>query len=80
MKFREHKGGLEDSMATVVELKDRDELNWHIAKLLAPWDRIVLPTMIHAEAYGYDPRVDWVTWLITVDGYGVVGYTDGEPK
>jgi len=36
--------------------------------------------MIHAEAYGYDPRVDWVTWLITVDGYGVVGYTDGEPK
>jgi hypothetical protein len=80
MRFREHKGGLADSMATVVEVKDRDALNLLIAERLAQWGVLVLPSTIHSAWYCYDPRIQWDTWLITVDGYGVVGYTDGEPK
>lgn len=27
--------------------------------------------------YGYDPRIGWDTYIVTVEGFGVVGFTDG---
>jgi hypothetical protein len=40
MKFRQHEGGLEESMATVVELKNRDELTGNILGVAISWPTV----------------------------------------
>lgn len=32
---------------------------------------------VHVEPYGYDDRCGWDVHLVTIDGYGVYGMTDG---
>ncbi len=78
MLYRDHRGGLAESMETVVELKDRAALDAHIIKLLEPW-MVMTPDRIKARWYCNDPRIGWDTWMITVDGYGVMGFTNGDP-
>jgi hypothetical protein len=80
VRFREHKGNLGDSLATTVVLKDWDELVDYIAGLLEPWNFTVRPERVYAIAYGRDDRIGWDTYLITLDGYGVMGFTDGDPR
>ena len=79
MLYRDHRGGLAESMQTVVELKDRAALDQHIAGLLKPWGRVVTPDQIKSSWYCQDPRIGWDTWMITVDDYGVIGFTNGDP-
>jgi hypothetical protein len=86
VKFREHRGGLDESMKTLVELPDRAALVAHIKKLLAPFDwwQDIGPAL-HVEPYAWfdkdkpvwDERVKWHTYIVTLEGYGVVGFTDG---
>jgi hypothetical protein len=80
MLYRDHRGSLAESMETVVELKDRAALDAHIAALLKPWGKVVTQDQIHSTWYCLDPRINWDTWMITVDGYGVVGFTNGDPQ
>lgn len=85
MKFREHRGTLADSMQTQVELPDRAALLAHIAKLLEPFGYKFEPSWVHVEPYAWyeadkaywDKRVRWHTYIVTLDGYGVLGFTDG---
>jgi hypothetical protein len=87
LKFREHRSSLADSMATVVELKDRAALVNHVAGLLAPfnlgWDIKDIEACLTVESYGcngppiFDRRTGWHTYLVYLDGYGVLGFTDG---
>lgn len=78
MKFRQHRGGLDESMETVVELADRTALIAHCRALLAPWPTApeVTEQTLKVSAYGYDPRIQWDTHLVFLEGYGVMGYTD----
>ena len=80
MLYRDHRGGLAESMETVVELEDRAALDAHIATLLKPWGKIVTPDQIHSKWYCLDPRIGWDTWIITVKDYGVMGFTNGDPN
>ena len=67
MHFRSQRETLEDSMSGVV--------------ILAP----TLIALVHhlnvdvhdiaVKYYGYDPRIDWYTYIVTVDG-DAVGFTD----
>ncbi len=86
-RFREHRGGLADSMETMVELTTMEELKSHVKKLLWQFD---VPANnlrfddIQVKPYGChcwpDERIGWAeTWVVTMPGYGVLGFTDGEP-
>lgn len=79
MKFREHRGGLAESMATVVELKDKAALIEHCKKVMEAY---MLPAQAIAdltvEPYGgIDTRIGWDTHIVTIGCYGVLGFTDG---
>ena len=86
MRFREHRGGLEESLKTVVELADRAALVGHVRRLLEPFDfRGDIDAGLHIEPYAWfdkdkaiwDERVHWHTYIVTLENYGVVGFTDG---
>lgn len=70
MKYRQHKGGLSESMATVRDIA---------ATRQAMFDALGLDATasLDVKPYGYDSRIGWDTHIVTVEGYGVVGFTDG---
>ena len=74
---REHRGSLSDSMATVVPLSSHAELVALVAAQLAPFGVLVKPSAVHVKPYCYDARIGWDTYIVTIDGYGVWGMTDG---
>jgi hypothetical protein len=81
MKFREHRGGYDDSMATAVDVADRVALVAHIKGLLAPFKfRGDIDAGLLVSPYGWgeiDPRNGWHTHIVTLLDYGVLGFTDG---
>lgn len=67
-KFREHRGLLEDSMKTVVDLPaSTDALARHLG---------VEASRIEVKPYVYDDRINWDTHIVTMDGQAV-GFTNG---
>jgi hypothetical protein len=73
--FREHRGNLADSMATLMQLPDSfDALIDHMRKLAEPW-----PTMppITRDTV----RIEWrpSDFLVTLENYGVFGYIEHVP-
>ena len=79
MKFREHRGSLDDSMKTLVEVKDREELMAHLVRILEPWPTAppVTAETVKIEPYIYDYRLGWDSYIVTLKDYGVLGFTDG---
>jgi hypothetical protein len=78
MKFREHRGGLDESLRTCVEIADRPALVMYIRELLSRYYFVFQPDQLHVEPYANDARIGWPnTHVVTIDGYGVVGFTDG---
>lgn len=70
MQFREHRGGSTESMKTAEELPDRAALVAHCQKLLAPYSFTFEPSALKVQSYGKG------VYIVTIDGYGVVGFTD----
>ena len=79
MKLREHRGGLAESMATTIEIDaTAPALLAAMQPVVAPWGVYLTPDMIHLEPYGgIDERIGWDTYIVTIDGHGVYGFTDG---
>lgn len=78
IKFREHRGGLAESLDTTVTIEDRQDLIKHIQLLVKPWDIEVVPQSIHVQYYGNEQRAaGWNNMhIVTIDGHGVIGFTD----
>jgi hypothetical protein len=77
-RIREHRGSLAESMETVrVVNGSKEELFAVIQKSLEPFGREITPDMLTVTPYHYDHRIEWDTYLITIDGYGVWGMADG---
>ena len=76
MKVRQHRELLDDSMDTCTEIQPTKE---RLAKHIA--DRWGLKGLanrkVHVKKYSYDHRIGWDTYIVTVDGMGVFGFTDG---
>jgi len=74
MKFRPARELLEDAMKEVVELAPtRVALTAHLQK---QYDHYRIdPRRVEVKAYGFDSRIDWHTWLVTING-DAAGYTD----
>lgn len=80
VKYRDHRGGLAESMATQQEFKDRAGLVEYLRQDLAHYGIMVSDADVVIEPYAQDDRIDWDTWIVTVKGVGVVGFTDGNFK
>lgn len=77
-RYRDHRGSLIASMATVQEFDCKDALVEYLQEDL---DRFHCGkydcSAIKVENYGFDERIDWDTWIVSLDGYGVLGFTNG---
>jgi hypothetical protein len=80
MKYRQHRGSLADSMATVVEVEGRAGLIAQLRKELAPWATMdeFPDKAVHIDLYfGDDDRIGWKNvGIVTLDGYGVIGFVE----
>jgi hypothetical protein len=74
MKFREHRGGLSESLETQREIPATAEAAaLEASRVLG---RHVEPSEIRVQACGYDARIMWQTFLLFVEGDGPFGYCD----
>ena len=83
MKIREHRGLLSDSMETVREIEPNKEGIFNcIKESFKNWPTMsdIKENEIHIDRYGYDDRIGWDTYIVTIDGYGVFGFADGGIK
>lgn len=76
-KIREHRGSLSDAMETVFEVEDFAGLVEHMKRSLQPFGMIVVPEKVKVEQYAWDGRIGWDTYIVTLTGYGVWGFTNG---
>jgi len=78
MKVREHRGGLAEAMGTMVEIEPTmSALLQSMRESFKGWPINVTEENVHVEPYGFDDRIGWDTYIITIDGYGVYGFSDG---
>jgi hypothetical protein len=68
MKYREHRGGYKDSMATVLEIQPT--INALAVILKVP------PLAVVVKPLCFDSRNGWDTHMVAVEGCAV-GFTDG---
>ena len=76
--FRFHRGSLNEAMKTVVEVETLND----ILELqeIKEMENFGIKLNLKSEFYYYDERINWNTYIITSDGYGVIGFTNGELK
>lgn len=80
MKLREHRGSLAESIATSIEIPNTIEaVAEAIRNSIQSSDVEVTNDTVHVGWYAIDERMDPPeVWIVTVDGYGVYGFTDSE--
>lgn len=62
--YRDHRGSLDESMATCIEVKDWVELRAHLTKSWEPYALKIDEIKIHY--YCFDDRIKWETYLVKV--------------
>lgn len=78
--FREHRGSLEESILTMVLFRTKKGLISHCQELLRPFGMEVTDVLIKPYSSRPDKRVGWKrTFIVTVEGYGVIGFTNSDP-
>ena len=86
MKLRQHRGGFEESMQTTIEIEPTKEAILKSIKDLSliGFPEGVIKDQIHVDPYTFDaypssqdPRNGWNTHIVTIEGWGVYGFTDG---
>ena len=78
MKLRQHRGSLAESLATTVVIEaTKPALLVVVKSFLSSYGVDVTEEMLSVTPYGgVDKRTGWDTYIVTVDGYGVYGFTD----
>ncbi|MDB5037537.1 MAG: hypothetical protein JWQ35_1065 [Bacteriovoracaceae bacterium] len=79
---RQHRGSLNQSMKTVVEIEPTIEaLSKWISESMGEH---IDPAKIHVEPYGFgsdepafDTRIGWTTFTVSIDGFGLFGFSNG---
>lgn len=64
--YRPHRGSLADAMAEVVEIADIAALRAHVNAGLKKWNMEIGEGDLRLEPYGYDKRIDWNTYIVTM--------------
>lgn len=82
MKFRFHRGGLAESMATMVEIDATVEALVKLVNVDHPecYPELKLEDL-RMKSTGPDERIEWAdTWLVRFEGFGVIGMADRLPE
>lgn len=82
MKYRDHRGGLAESMETLQEFDTRADLITYLQKELATWGHKFEESAVKIEPYGdgKDDRIGWSNLhIVIVQGFGPVGFADIPP-
>lgn len=81
-RFREHRGHLEDSLATETTIESRAQLLAYANKILNPYGITVDDSMLRVMPYyGDEERTGWRDLhIVAIDGYGAFGFIEGEPR
>ena len=80
VRLREHRGTLSDSLATVIDIEPTHAaVTSHVRRILEPYGLIVAESAVGIAPYegSYGASFDENTHIVTVEGYGVFGFTDG---
>ena len=72
VKFRKHRGSLEDSMKTETQVKDKKDIAEICSDELIKFD----PEKIEIKHYGFDERIQWNSFIVYYPDYGVLGFTN----
>lgn len=76
-RYRDHKGGLAESLETTQEFTDKDALLEYLQKTLDQFCKTGLDLReIKIEPYGFDERIGWDSHIVHLEGWGVFGFTD----
>ena len=79
--FRDHRLCIDESMKTVRVFEERAALVAYIQEELDKFGKGVFDCeKITIEPYCYDNRICWDSHIVSLTGYGVLGFTDREVK
>jgi len=70
--FRYHRGSLEESMKTIIEVNSLDDLKKKLSEEYGE-------TNLTCDFYCFDKRINWDTYMIRSNG-DIIGFSDGELK
>lgn len=76
IKYRDHRGSLDDSMATTRVFRTKKEFYDYIRESILPFK--FKPDGLICKWYAWDKRIKWNTYIVSLDGYGVLGMADGD--
>ncbi len=74
IKYRDHRGSLDESMKTVQEFETKQDLVKYLK------ENCVVPFYgynLRMDHYCFDKRINWDTYIVTIKGFGVVGFANG---
>lgn len=77
-KFRFHRGSLEESLKTEVEVDSIELLHEIVCNQLQ--DFSISQSALIIESYGFDNRIAKELYSVKVYGIGIVGFLDSEFK
>jgi hypothetical protein len=77
--FRPHRATLDEAMAEIIEIENLDDMIKKIQKDLSMFahEYVIDKNTVHVEYYTYDNRIEWKTYIVTLDNFGVIGFTNG---
>lgn len=73
MKVRQHRGSLDDSMATCFEVQNKQELVDEMSNILG---YRIADADVSVEYYAFDQRINWDTYLVKYKNHAF-GFADG---
>ena len=76
MRVRENRATLNASLTMAVTLETRAQLIRYVVDRLRSKGVQANEAMIHVDHLGFNNRIDWDEYMITVDRYGVFGFID----
>ena len=76
MRVRENRATLNASLTMAVTLENRAQLIRYVVDRLRSRGVTADERMIHVEHLGFNNRIDWDEYMITVEGFGVFGFID----
>ncbi len=77
-RYRDHRWSLAEGLATTREVADRRGLLAYLREDLGRYGYEFADRALRIEPYARDDRIGWLdTHIVTIDGFGVVGFTDG---
>ncbi len=81
MRYRPHRRYVDEAVAEMVQVDGRDGLIEHLREELRNWPiaRYFTADQVRVQPYGGDDdRIGWKdVHIVTIDGYGVMGFCEG---